>query len=64
MGMEMVGSILASASFVLKLPVALARAPDKIAYGSGGRVEEFTFVWTLVNATMAEYTLACWRRLK
>ncbi len=41
MGMEMVGSILAPAFLVLKLPVALARAPGKIAFGSGGRVEDF-----------------------
>jgi hypothetical protein len=33
---------LAPALFVLNLPVALARAPGKIAYGSGGRVEDFT----------------------
>ncbi len=35
------GSILAPALFVLYLPVALARAPGKITYGSGGRVEDF-----------------------
>ncbi len=47
------GSILAPALFVLNLPVALARAPGKIAYGSGGRVEDF-LAWMLFNATMAE----------
>jgi hypothetical protein len=31
MGMEMAGSILALALFVLKLPVALTRTPGKIA---------------------------------
>jgi hypothetical protein len=31
MGMEMAGSILAPALFVLKLPVALAKMPGKIA---------------------------------
>jgi hypothetical protein len=31
MGMDIVGSILASALFVLKLPVALARMPGKIS---------------------------------
>jgi hypothetical protein len=41
MRMEIAGSILASALFVLKLHVALARAPGKIANGSGGRVEDF-----------------------
>jgi hypothetical protein len=41
MGMEMTGSILAPTLFVLKLPVALARAPGQIALGSGGRVEDF-----------------------
>ena len=40
MGMEMTGSILAPTLFIFKLPVALARAPGKIAYGSGGRVED------------------------
>jgi hypothetical protein len=34
-------SILAPTLFVLNLPVALARGPGKIAYGSGGRVEDF-----------------------
>ncbi len=41
MGMEMAGSILAPTLFVLKLPVALARTPGKIAFGSGGMVEDF-----------------------
>ncbi len=41
MGIGKAGSILAPALFVLDLPVALARAPAKIAYGSGGRVEDF-----------------------
>ncbi len=40
MGMEMAGSILALALFVLKLPEALARAPGKITHGSGGWVED------------------------
>jgi hypothetical protein len=31
MGMELVGSILAPNLFILKLPVALARTPGKIA---------------------------------
>ncbi len=35
---------MASSLFVLSLPVALARAPGKIAYGSGGRVEDFACV--------------------
>jgi hypothetical protein len=49
MGMEMTGSILAPTSFVLKLSVALARVPVKIAYGSGGRVEDFALcgVWLM-----------------
>ncbi len=42
MEMEMAGSILAPTLFVLKLPVALARAPGKTTYGSGRRVENFT----------------------
>jgi hypothetical protein len=53
MGMEMAGSILAPASFILKLSVALARTPGKIAFGSGGRVK-MLLAWTLVNAMMAE----------
>ncbi len=39
-----VGSILATALFFLNLPVALARAPDKITFGSGGRIEDFACV--------------------
>jgi hypothetical protein len=39
-----VGNILAPTLFILNLLVALARAPDKIAYGSGGRVEDFACV--------------------
>jgi hypothetical protein len=35
---------LAPALFVLNLPLALARAPGKIAYGSGGSVEDFACV--------------------
>jgi hypothetical protein len=35
----MAGWVYAPAFFVLKLPVALARAPDKIASGSGGWVK-------------------------
>jgi hypothetical protein len=41
MGMEMAGSVLALALYILKLPVPLARAPGIIAFKSGGRVEEF-----------------------
>ncbi len=41
MGIGKLGSILAPALFVLNLPVTLARAPGKIAYGNGGRVEDF-----------------------
>jgi hypothetical protein len=41
MGIGNVGGILASALFFLNLPVALARAPGKITYESGGRVEGF-----------------------
>ncbi len=37
--MEMPGCILAPAFFVLKLPVALVRAPGKFALGSGGWVK-------------------------
>ncbi len=44
MEMEMAGSILAPALFVLKLPVALARLPGKIEFGSEGRVEDFSCV--------------------
>ena len=44
MGIGKVGSILAPALFVLDLSVALARAPGKIAYGSGGRAEDFAYV--------------------
>ncbi len=35
------GRILAPALFLLNLHVALARAPGKITFGSGGRVEDF-----------------------
>jgi hypothetical protein len=35
---------LAPALFVLNLPVALARAPGKIVFRSGGRVEDFAYV--------------------
>ncbi len=38
------GSILAPALFVLNLPVALAKALGKLAFGSGGRVEDFACV--------------------
>jgi hypothetical protein len=41
MGMEIAGTVLAPALFVLKFPVALTRAPGKITYGSGGRVKDF-----------------------
>jgi hypothetical protein len=41
MGIGKAGSIFAPALFVLNLPVALARVPGNIAYGSGGRVEDF-----------------------
>ncbi len=44
MGMKVAGSILAPALFVLNLPVALARAPGKIAFGSGASVEDFACV--------------------
>jgi hypothetical protein len=44
MGMEMAGGILALTLFVLKLPVALASTPGKIAFGSGGRGEDFACV--------------------
>ncbi len=44
MGIGKAGSILAPTLFVLNLHVALARAPGKIAYGSGGRVEDFACV--------------------
>ena len=40
MGIEKTGTILAPSLFVLNLPVALARASGRIAYGSGGRVED------------------------
>jgi hypothetical protein len=53
MGMEMAGSILAPTIFDLKLPVALAKTPGKITYGTGGRVK-ILLVWSLVNSTMAE----------
>jgi hypothetical protein len=43
-GIGKVGSILAPALFDLNPPVALARAPGKIALGSGGRVENFPCV--------------------
>jgi hypothetical protein len=39
------GSILAPVLFVLYLPVALARVPGKITYGSRGRVEDFACVY-------------------
>ncbi len=38
------GSIWAPPLFVRNHPVALARAPGKIAYGSGGGVEDFACV--------------------
>jgi hypothetical protein len=44
MVMEMERSILDPFLLILELPVALARAPYKIAFGSGGRVEEFACV--------------------
>ncbi len=44
MGIGKVGRILAPTLFVLNLPVALARAPGKVACGSGGRVEDFACV--------------------
>jgi hypothetical protein len=40
-GIEKARSMLAPALFVLNLPVSLARAPGKIVFGSGGRVEDF-----------------------
>ncbi len=39
-GMEVAGSILAPTFFILKLPVALAKEPSKIAFGSWGRVDD------------------------
>ncbi len=44
MGIGKAGIILAPVLFVLNLPVALARAPGKITYGNGGRVEDFACV--------------------
>jgi hypothetical protein len=44
MGMEMVGSVLAPTLFILKLPVALARALGIIAFRGGGKVEDFACV--------------------
>ncbi len=44
MGIGKAGRILAPALFVLNLLVALARAPGKNAFGSGGRVEDFACV--------------------
>jgi hypothetical protein len=44
MGIGKRGSILAPTLFILNLPIALARVPDKITYGSGGRVEDFACV--------------------
>jgi hypothetical protein len=41
MGIEKAGKFLPRALFVLNLPVALARVPGKIAFGSRGRVEDF-----------------------
>jgi hypothetical protein len=43
-GIGEAGSILAPTLFDVNLPVALARAPGKITYGSGGRVEDFACV--------------------
>jgi hypothetical protein len=51
MGIGKMGSISAPALFVLNLFIALARGPGKIAYGSGGRVEDFA-------------CKVCWRRLE
>jgi hypothetical protein len=44
MGIGKAGRILAPTLFVLNLPVALARAPGKIAFGSRGKVEDFAWV--------------------
>jgi hypothetical protein len=41
MGMEVTRSILTPTLFDLKLLVALARVPGKVAFGSGGRVKDF-----------------------
>jgi hypothetical protein len=41
MGIGKAGYILAPALFILNLPVALARAPAIIVFGSGGRFENF-----------------------
>jgi hypothetical protein len=43
-GIGKAGSILAPPLFICNLPVALARAPGKIANGRGGRVEDFACV--------------------
>ncbi len=43
-GIGKAGRVLAPALFVLYLPVALARVPGKIAFRSGGRVEDFACV--------------------
>ncbi len=53
MGIGKAESILAPALFILNLPVAQARLPDKITYGSGGRVEDLLAL-SFVDATMAE----------
>jgi hypothetical protein len=44
MGIEKAGKILAPALFILNLPVALARLPGQITFGSGGRVEDYACV--------------------
>ncbi len=44
MGIGKAGSILAPALLILNLPVALARAPGKISFGSQGRAEDIACV--------------------
>jgi hypothetical protein len=44
MGIGKAGRMFAPALFFPNLPVALAIAPGKIVFGSGGRVEDFACV--------------------
>ncbi len=44
MGIGQAGTILAPALFILNLPLALVFSAWLIAYGSGGRVEDFACV--------------------
>jgi hypothetical protein len=63
MGIGKAGSILAPVLSVSNLPVALARVPGKIALEVEGGLK-ILLAWTLVDATMAEWALACQRRLE